>query len=200
MLSWVVILLTVNVVCVIAFVVVFWNRERPRSDDQDSLALKHAQIPVYSESMLVISAELARARRFHHRLSVVVFRLLNGDDSVYENSSESDLKQWKQIRSLKFLLLGAVLRDELRAYDIVTYDAGQNQYVVVLVESNRQQAKQLVTRIARLVHQRANLQLLAGVADFPYSGLIIEDLVLKAVENCEVSESEFGELQYGVGA
>lgn len=181
MFTWITILLVINIAALGLFAVL-WRRTR---DPEGSGFLKTETVPIpqYQETLPEIEAEISRARRFHHRLSIVVFRLSRED---FDHSSTEEARQ---LQELRFLFLGSLLRDQLRAYDIVTYDPARDQYVVLLVESSRRQALGLVNRMARLIEERAGLTLIAGVAEFPYSGLIIEDLVSRAGDDCRITSS-----------
>ncbi|MFQ6112846.1 MAG: hypothetical protein ACE5NG_02025, partial [bacterium] len=100
------------------------------------------------------------------------------------NGSVESYNQMMQTIRLVFSLVGSILRESLRESDIATYDVTNNQYIVLLPESNKLQAMQTVMRLKKLLFKRTAGHLVAGIAEFPTEGLIIEDLVHSAMEAC----------------
>ena len=84
---------------------------------------------------------------------------------------------------LVFSLAGSLLGESLRESDIATYDVATNQYILVLPECDAAQAMQTVQRLKVLLFKRTAGHLIEGVAEFPKDGIIIEDLVAKAMES-----------------
>jgi hypothetical protein len=136
-------------------------------------------VPFYDQRLPVIEAELARARRHRRPLCVVVLRPYPSADSSHPDH-DSKRAQEEQLRCL-----GPLLKYETRTYDFVAYDPERLQYVILLAEANRSQAQFFAQRITRLVFQRADVSLSTGIAEFPYAGLVIEDLICQANESCQ---------------
>ncbi|MFQ5737393.1 MAG: hypothetical protein ACE5JX_00135 [Acidobacteriota bacterium] len=157
-----------------------------------SLILRAVQVPTYFRSLSTIAEELSRARRYKRCLSVAVVQPSTGS---FSRSGFTQTGPFGAPRSrgntflqraqeTTFLFVGSIVEDALRAQDIVTYRPERNQYVLVLVESDRLQATRTLDRIRDLVRKRTQLELVGGVAEFPAGGLIIEDLVRRAEQAC----------------
>ena len=122
-------------------------------------------------AMPVIVKELDRSRRYQRTLSVVVLRLEDNNGSIYKNGHQ--LMPKSQSRrfdvdmhfmhhvQLGFLIMGSILRDSLRQCDLATYDSQHNQFILLLPETNLQQAQKVVLRLNRLFFKRNfNMRLL----------------------------------------
>jgi len=81
----------------------------------------------------------------------------------------------------------------LRESDIACYDVPNNQYIIMLPESTREQATMTVTRLKKLLFKRTAGHLVAGIAEFPADGLIVEDLVKLSVQ--KFSANKNGQLE-----
>ena len=73
----------------------------------------------------------------------------------------------------------------LRDTDLLACDLGHRRYVVVLPETNREQAEQAAVRLQTRLAATIPLPLTAGIAQFPDDGLIVEELVKNALADCE---------------
>jgi hypothetical protein len=147
---------------------------------------------LYRHAQLRLAQELTRARRYQRPLTVVALRFTNEQSLDRQSgtmaeggSNEATLGPQTQPFHVIFPLVGVVVRDALREGDIVTYDAVNDYYVMILVESTKTQAIQAVQRLMALVLQRALVVLHAGLAEFPTDGLTIEDLVIRAQGTCD---------------
>ncbi|MBD3377004.1 hypothetical protein GF406_18395 [candidate division KSB1 bacterium] len=144
-------------------------------------------------AMPVIVKELDRSRRYQRTLSVVVLRLEDNNGSIYKNGHkvmpnrqdrrfDVDMHFMHHVQ-LGFLIMGSILRDSLRQCDLATYDSQHNQFILLLPETNLQQARKVVLRLNRLFFKRMLFQLQAGIAEFPEQGIVFDDLMAKAVQD-----------------
>jgi hypothetical protein len=78
-----------------------------------------------------------------------------------------------------------VLRDTAREIDIVAYDPETNRYVIALLETGREQGVGFIRRLKERAQQRMQLQVAAGVADYPEHGFTVDDLVSRARAECD---------------
>ncbi|NIS23065.1 hypothetical protein GWN15_11645 [candidate division KSB1 bacterium] len=150
-------------------------------------------VPTFRRTLPQLSNELARVRRYNRPLTLIVLRI-ESDQLLLDlkrslvaetgNGSVSSYHNIMQTIQLVFSLVGSILSESLRESDIATYDVSNNQYVILLPESDLTQATQTVRRLKKLLFKRTAGHLVAGIAQFPSDGLIIEDLVRKAVEEC----------------
>jgi hypothetical protein len=173
------------------FIGFLWSRRRKLKKNMLTLAsiTEAAGIPPYRSSQPALRKEIARVRRYQHSLAVVVVCLrestLNengkltkaviGDNGAGANTNHS-------LSQVEFLLCGNILRDALREVDLIAYDGANNQFVILLPESNKVEAERAVQRLNKIIGKRISSQLAYGISEFPDEGLIVEDLVEKAIE------------------
>ncbi len=178
-----------------ASIFVSWQRrhQSPRIVPVDFTA-----VPSYRRTQDVMGNELARMRRYERSLAVLVVRLdisvprTNGNSNGNGNGNDVRATLAENDPTLAFWEVGAVLRDLLRDSDIASSDAAKAQYVVALPETNHNQAVQTATRVRKLVFATTGLTVLAGVAEFPSEGLILDELVKSAEENCKQHQTVHG--------
>lgn len=173
-------------VCFIPFLFITGLIGRPR---KPSLTPGTTDIPTFRRSIPDLARELARARRYQRPLAIVVLGLGNGEISEPISSltgeggngnSASDMQSLAHSTQLVSILLGSLFRNVMRESDIVTYSATEDRYVILLAESNEEQARQAVQRLDMLFNKRTLAHLRAGIAEFPSGALTLEDLVSHA--------------------
>ncbi len=130
----------------------------------------------YSESILQMERELSRARRFERRLSVAVLRI------VESPAEDSGIRSWgfSSYGLVRYLMLGASIRGQLREYDIIAYPPELDRYALLLAECTQQQARKTAERIVERAWQLTGVRLQGGVAEFPTHGFVLEDLFTQA--------------------
>jgi GGDEF domain-containing protein len=140
----------------------------------------HTALPRYRRSLHRMTAELERARRYGNSLAVAV---LSVDQEQLKQKKRNLLQVTEntEIASYFFFsLISALLRDNLRACDFLTYDVTNDYYVVLMPETSATLADQGIVRLNELISNRIKITLRSGVAEFPADGLTIEDLVSNA--------------------
>ena len=143
-----------------------------------------AALPSYRSTLPRLGQELARMRRYERPLAVVVLRTgSNGADPRRDGGNGKGAAL--DTSTLAFCHAGAILRDVLRDTDLLACDLGHRRYVVVLPETNREQAEQAAMRLQTRLAATIPLPLTAGIAQFPDDGLIVEELVKNALADCE---------------
>lgn len=149
------------------------------------LAAQAAGIPTYRSLLHQLPAELNRARRYGRRLAVLVFKLeiVEADPAVHGRNGN------RERESLRKLLLNAafvsyVLREALRSSDLVSYDPELDQFVIVLPETEREQAEFFCNRQIQRASERLGTKLRVGVAEFPVNGTTFEATVQMARHQC----------------
>jgi hypothetical protein len=152
-------------------------------------------IPTYRQSLEGMRAELRRARRFGHPLSVVCI-------SPRVESREAGLGS-EQLRPPRddpsgpaaFYLLGSMLRDVLRETDVATFAADPQAYAVFMLETSADDAGRAVNRLNDAYFVRTGLQLRSGVATFPHCGLTVEHLFERALRAWESGYTPLAEVE-----
>lgn len=137
----------------------------------------HAAIPRYRRSFHRLTAELERARRYHHTLTVAVLTV-DVEQHRQKNAGLVKLMGNAELASQFFFsLVSSMLRDNVRGSDMVTYDVTNDQYVLLFPEAKLADAEQTLQRLKKIVLQRSKVLLRYGIAEYPADGLILPDLV-----------------------
>jgi hypothetical protein len=179
-------------------VALYMARGRTRSMEQPGITASKfnvATIPTFRNSADLIAKEFARMRRYDRPLAIVVIRLksafdeaLPGGRSAGAASVKSD-KEADMPNQLSFLLACSLFLDALRESDIATYDPTNNQFILILPESNKSQALLTILRLQDMFAKRTATDLEAGISEFPSDGLITDDLVTRATVDCKPLQS-----------
>ncbi len=133
----------------------------------------------YSESILRMERELSRARRHQRPLSVAVLQIVEFPAAGKRRSLFPSRGSFSH-DLIGYLMLGAIVRDALRDYDIIAYQPELNRYAVLLAECSQQQARETLRRIAERAWNTAGMSFRPGVAEFPLHGFVLEDLLKHA--------------------
>lgn len=159
-----------------------WSRGGSRSTlaKEALLGARTAGVPTFREAMPAIALELRRARRYERPLTALAVgpskiansgsRTATGGDPAFAGTSPVPPSH------MASFLLGSLLRDVLRETDIVTYSPEHHLYAMLLPESSEIDAASAIGRVSRVIHDRAEIRLSAGIAEFPRDGLTVEDL------------------------
>ena len=154
--------------------------------------LQASAVPTYKSTLSKLTTELGRMRRYNRPLTIVVLKiesdqlLIDMKRDLFPANGSGSVNSYDHIMrtiQLVFSLAGSLLGESLRESDIATYDVATNQYILVLPECDAAQAMQTVQRLKVLLFKRTAGHLVEGVAEFPKDGIIIEDLVAKAMES-----------------
>ena len=168
---------------------IIWRitRKKNKKFNKINLPAEITKVSTFRKSKPLILKELSRTRRYQHPLSLLVLNLekelpddhktvsLFSPQATNGDNHKSSISQ--QTLQLGFMLAGTILHDSLRESDIVTYDVSNNQFIVVLPETNKLQAQDAAKRLNRIFLKRSLFRLRIGLAEFPQDGWIIEDLV-----------------------
>jgi hypothetical protein len=141
--------------------------------EEARLGVDFLGIPTYRQSLRVLHAELRRARRYQHPLSVAVL-------SPAGVTLEAPRVELVRAPHLSFYLLGSLLRDVLRETDVATYAAEHHLFAVFMLETREAEALRAVDRLRGLFHGRTGARVRAGIAEFPRDGLTMEDVFAAA--------------------
>lgn len=184
------------ILCALALIAIRYATHRARvirKSQIPSTRLNGTPIPTFRSSSEHISREFARMRRYDRPLAVVVIRLREAmnhhDQKSQGNGSNNSNGTTGSPDQLRFLFACSLLFDALRESDIATYDPGNNQFILLLPESNKSQAMMAVKRLQGMFLRRATADLESGIAEFPNDGLIADDLVSRANEECKALET-----------
>jgi hypothetical protein len=170
------------------------RRSTPRAEGKRLKRLPEV-VPLYAEMRPVLQAELGRSRRYERPLAILavtldhplVFRPHGGASSSRWSNGRSGrpgLLTWPEadwvIARVNLMVLGELLKGNLRECDIVTYSVSSQRYIVALPECDAPAAHRAVDRLVRVLGERTAAAARAGVAAYPLDGLTLEDLVAAA--------------------
>lgn len=174
-------------------VVLIWIRyyRWRRNFQTASSIMEAAAIQPFRQSVPLINKEISRVRRYQRALAVIVLRrrmqpeakLQNGTLHAKTQTNGRLPAEQNPLPHMEFLLCGAIFRDALRETDIITYDGGKNQFVLIMPETTRLEALQTVERLNKILSGKLYKDMEVGIAEFPEEGFIINDLVENAVVN-----------------
>lgn len=127
----------------------------------------------------LISAEIARSRRYHHPLSIVTIRL----------EKKKEWGEWKDMKLLanemfeRFALakMSQILSDYARNTDLVLRDR-DGHFILLCPETNLTSTALLSKRIAQAVEKELDAKIKCGTASFPDEALTFDDLLNTANE------------------
>ncbi len=145
-------------------------------------ALPLPDVPPLRAALPRFAAELQRARRYEHALSVVSVRAIvpghNGGPPPRQGAAT-------ELPSLVYVLLGSILRNTLRESDAVAAAPERLAYVAFLPETDRLGAASAVARIEAALRRVVDGTVQWGAAVFPVDGFTVDDLLAKARELME---------------
>lgn len=155
------------------------RKSDPAGHVDDPLRLEFG-IPTFRSSLPAIEAELRRARRYERPMAALV---LSPVDNLSTNPNTKKRKTFalrvqvpSEAAHTQFFILGAMLQDTMREFDIVTYAAEHHVYALFLPETDQVQARIAALRISDMLAQRADAHLRVGAASFPKDSLTAPDL------------------------
>jgi GGDEF domain-containing protein len=139
-----------------------------------------------------IQEEMTRARRYDRALSLAVLEIQNEElvrqiRILISGAGLSLLvaqRQASRVARIVFALIGCVLRDAIRETDVAAYDPASDRYVLLLPETTKAEAQQLVERIQDMLSSRTAAESRAGVAQFAIDGLTFEAVLNAAILAC----------------
>ena len=147
--------------------------------------VEESQVPSYRSHFPVLWGELSRSRRYKRPLSIAVLGLQRDHlpsplVRLAQNNESPERQLLTRTTQMLSFAFGLIVAESVRDSDIVTYVPGDDRFVLVLAESDRSHALRTVKRLAALLHQRLDIHLQAGVAEFPSDGLTLDELVARA--------------------
>jgi GGDEF domain-containing protein len=187
--TWLILLVLVGGV---SFVLgLLWSRRKVKfAVNKGIYGSWHTSIPRYRRALHRLTAELERARRYGNSLTIAVLSV-DADQPRQRKRSFITLADNAEIAShFFFSIISALLRDNLRNCDMLTYDVTNDYYVILMPETSASFADQAMTRLNEIIAKRVKVNLRCGIAEFPTDGLTIDDLVNHAYARSHRTASE----------
>ena len=137
-----------------------------------------------------IKIEFARSRRYVRPLSLVTIETESEDQKSMREllkNIQSDLNH-----RFKAARVGQIIDDFVRQTDLILKDQ-RGRFAILCPETDRENAIMMAQRISRAVHERADINILWGVATFPDDALAFDDLLHKSREQLAGSMTTAGQ-------
>jgi GGDEF domain-containing protein len=134
-------------------------------------AIERSGVPSFRQVARTVAAELRRCRRFERPLTVLLADL-----------QQANPARTAEVECMLFMLLGTMLRDATREFDIVSYAVDDHAYVLFLPETDGAGAHVLAERLSATFRSRTGAELRIGSAAFPTQGLTLDALLASAAE------------------
>lgn len=182
-------------------VILFFLLRRRRKSEKEVInaILDAASIPFFSQNLPELAKEVARSRRFARDFSVIVVEPAHQQLQRYpSNGVSSHYSTRKPLTAVEFLLCGPAIRDEMRATDLVSFDANNNRFIIMLPETEKSNANHTIQRIRKSLGSSLSTQLAIGTATFPSDGLIVEELINQAITSTDAILSAHSDSSFGI--
>jgi GGDEF domain-containing protein len=171
--------LTIFLVIGLAALWYWYHLSRRRNLQAVETILENAQIPYFKLGLPELEKEVARSRRFNRVFSLIVICI---------NDSAGKINQ-QSINLIDFVMLGPIIRKALRSTDLIMYDKDNFRFIIMLPETDYVQSTQMVERFKQLLGNELFTQIKFQSVTFPKDGLIVDDLIAKALQNSNPSFS-----------
>lgn len=129
-----------------------------------------------------VQTELARSRRYHTPLSVIVVEPEKDSVEINLNRAVEEVQRTMMTRYVT-TSMAAVLTNVLRRTDMVLEQRDRQRFVVLSPETDAQSAQVLVQHIQSIISDRLQVEVQCGVAEFPKDALTFEELIRRAEKN-----------------
>ncbi len=143
-------------------------------------------VPGFREALPRLSAEFDRARRYQHQLTVTSFE----EDGVVPIAVPVEYALTPESHGLIPAVLAAILREDTRATDVVTYAAALGRCLVAMPETSKAHGQLAVKRLRQLGARRLMFPVRASLATFPEDGLTLEELIRQMLTDGSLTSAE----------
>ncbi len=181
---------------VVATLVIVHRAHRPEPDESATGPI----IPSLRTQMPAFVRELDRVRRYDRSLAVLVLKL--EDPRTLERAfgllepepgrglvSEDPDALVRAARQVMFWNVGYVLGDLLRENDLLGCDLPGQRYVILLPESEEEDAQETARRLAEQILDGTEVRVRQGIAVYRMDGLTVSDLIENATAMSERVQS-----------
>lgn len=133
-----------------------------------------------AEGEQTINGELFRARRFSRPVGFVLLKL-NDVEQMQINAIRS--LDYQGLLQRRFMRMRAVQITESFVYTTDPMTWYNDNLVVCLPETNREEAVKFTSELSHLIKMTLNLAVPIGIASFPEDGLVLSNLITAASDN-----------------
>ncbi len=146
--------------------------------DIETFILKDAggRIRTIDESIPDIQTELARSRRYHHPMSLIIIEpLIESMDSKLNHAWQNI--QQTMIKRYTLTKFGRLIWKTLRRPDILMEQEEYGRFIIVCPETDAASSQELLRRIHAVSSKQLGMQVAAEIRDFPGGMLTLEEMM-----------------------
>jgi hypothetical protein len=128
-----------------------------------------------------VRAEMGRARRHQHPISVAAIELdpVTSEAALHRAVRDAQAALIKRYVQVQF---GVFLSKHIRETDAITHHDNNGHFLLIAAETPAEQTAGMLTRLSHQVEEHLGLQFRYGIADFPNMALTSEELLHKATD------------------
>jgi GGDEF domain-containing protein len=146
-----------------------------------SLPEGRAGLLEYDQMQERIRAEMGRARRHQHPMSVAAIELdpVTSQAALHRavrDAQQALLKRYVQVQ------FGVFMSKHIRETDVIAHQDADGHFLLLAPETPSEQVEGMLTRLTTQVEEHLGLRFHYNIADFPKTALTSEELVHKATD------------------
>jgi len=146
-----------------------------------SLPKGRAGLLDYDQMQERIRAEMGRARRHQHSISVAAIELdpVSSEAALHRAVRDAQAALLKRYVQVQF---GVFMSKHIRETDVIAHQDADGHFLLLAPETPGEQVEGMLTRLSSQVEENLGIQFRYSIADFPKTALTSEELVHKATE------------------
>jgi hypothetical protein len=146
-----------------------------------SLPKGRAGLLEYDKMQERIRAEMGRARRHQHSISVAAIELdpVSSEAALHRAVRDAQAALVKRYVQVQF---GVFMTKHIRETDVIAHQDADGHFLLLAPETPGEQVEGMLARLAIQVEESLGIRFHYNIADFPKNALTSEELVHKATE------------------
>jgi GGDEF domain-containing protein len=146
-----------------------------------SLPKGRAGLLEYDQMQERIRAEMGRARRHQHPISVAAIELdpVTSEAALHRAVRDAQAALIKRYVQVQF---GVFLTKHIRETDVIAHQDSDGHFLLLAPETPGEQVEGMLARLSNQVEENLGLRFHYNIADFPKTALTSDELVHKATE------------------
>ncbi|HEU5104110.1 MAG TPA: hypothetical protein VFU22_34070 [Roseiflexaceae bacterium] len=146
-----------------------------------SLPKGRAGLLEYDQMQERIRAEMGRARRHQHAISVAAIELdpVTSEAALHRAVRDAQAALIKRYVQVQF---GVFMTKHIRETDVIAHQDADGHFLLLAPETPGEQVEGMLARLANQVEENLGIRFHYNIADFPKTALTSEELVHKATE------------------
>jgi hypothetical protein len=146
-----------------------------------SLPKARAGLLDYEHMQERIRAEMGRARRHQHPMSVAAIELdpVSSEAALHRAVRDAQAALLKRYVQVQF---GVFMTKHIRETDVIAHQDADGHFLLLAPETPSEQVEGMLARLSTQAEEHLGLRFHYNIADFPKTALTSEELVHKATE------------------